>query len=1010
MPSLTPAIDTPSAQKETDFTLQPTVFEICCGSAGLSSALRRLGFNVHAIDHSANKHTPKVRTLVLDVSDSQQLSLLESMLHFTRPCYVHLGLPCGTCSRAREKPMPKKLGGRMGPQPLRDAENLLGLPFLQGADLTKVNLANALYKSAIGILKLCFLLQCLVSVENPGRSWIWPLLALLVNQTADEAFITWYSGLESVYFDACAHGSSRDKRTKLLATEGLFTDLAQNCPGDHQHASWQPFQGESGVIFPTAMEAEYPPVLCDRMAQCVMRRAQSLGVQPAVPPRLKDLLNLTLGQQTLRHAPLIPEYMDMVFLDQPSSNEAYKLLAAPFSQGQDTTELASVAAEHVEHVDKKPRGMFKYGVWHTPEQFLEKAASVIHPMDDEFYLHEVTRQAVKKVVVSDPLVLAKERLATVFNLRRLSNELALEDSAIKQAMHPDVKRCTEGKNIALFGHLLQQFGYWDMGALDLLKFGVPLVGFQPAPKGFKEQLVPATMTEEELLNSALWRRKTMMCQQKRFTAEEEKALIETTSDEVLRGFLQGPYTEQEMSVLQETEGWSLNPRFALFQGTTGKIRVIDDAKRSAVNSAYSATVKLQLQDIDYAANMVLLAMKEAEASGIPVDQWMGKTFDLSKAYKQLAILPEHQCHAVVGFPVKGTWQFFRSLALPFGCTGSVYGFVRVSQALWFILSKLLKTIMSHYFDDFPTIERGPGCKVLSLAVSAVLDMLGWIHAKEGDKALNFASAFDLLGVNFNLELTPKGILQVTNKTTRIEKLCTLLDGIAADGEISAAKASEVQGLLNFAVGFFSGKSLKHLVSTFAPFAEQSAAGKADALKELCAYAKFMLNSLRPRMHSIHGDGQPVLIFTDGAWEGGRASAGAILIDGAERYGYIIAVPTVLTDHWRQHAGEQIISQIEFWALVTVRWVFRAKLENRRVISWIDNEAARACAIKASSPSRTMRSLTRLLADMEVLWPVYSWIERVPSFSNPGDLPSRDRLAEAITRYNVQDGGTIDASV
>ena len=86
-----------------------------------------------------------------------------------------------------------------------------------------------------------------------------------------------------------------------------------------------------------------------------MRRAQSLGVQPAVPPRLKELLNLTLGQQTLRHAPLIPEYMDMVFLDQPSSNEAYKLLAAPFSQGQDTTELASVAAEHVEHVDKKPR-------------------------------------------------------------------------------------------------------------------------------------------------------------------------------------------------------------------------------------------------------------------------------------------------------------------------------------------------------------------------------------------------------------------------------------------------------------------------------------------------------------------------------------------------------------------------------------------------------------------------------------------------------------------------------
>ena len=139
------------------FTLQPVTIEICCGSAGLSSALRRLGFHVHAIDHAANRHSPKVRTLVLDVSNLQQLQLLESMIKFVKPCYIHLGLPCGTCSRAREKPMPKSMGGHMGPQPLRDADNLLGLPHLCGADLTKVTLANQLYRAAIVILQLfCF--------------------------------------------------------------------------------------------------------------------------------------------------------------------------------------------------------------------------------------------------------------------------------------------------------------------------------------------------------------------------------------------------------------------------------------------------------------------------------------------------------------------------------------------------------------------------------------------------------------------------------------------------------------------------------------------------------------------------------------------------------------------------------------------------------------------------------------------------------------------------------------
>ena len=45
-----------------------------------------------------------------------------------------------------------------------------------------------------------------------------------------------------------------------------------------------------------------------------------------------------------------------------------------------------------------------------------------------------------------------------------------------------------------------------------------------------------------------------------------------------------------------------------------------------------------------------------------------------------------------------------------------------------------------------------------LAFSALLDLLGWDHAKEGDKALNFAADFDLLGVTFNLGDMRLGIL------------------------------------------------------------------------------------------------------------------------------------------------------------------------------------------------------------------------------------------------------------
>ena len=299
----------------------------------------------------------------------------------------------------------------MGPPPLRDGDHLLGLPGLRDSDQTKVELANQLYRCAIQLLRLCMGLGCMVSIENPARSWLWALLAMLVKATDDADFIAWFAGLESVYFDACAHGSTRDKRTKLLGTPGLFTSLEASCPQNHKHASWQPYRSEQGIVFPTAAEAEYPALLCRRMANCVQQMAQTMNITPKVSARLKDLLKLNMGQQTVSHPPLVPEYKSYVYSDVPESNEAYKLLAAPPFQGAESTEQQPNSEEAPR---KRSRTTFKYGVWHTPEEFLQKAAEVRHPMDQDLALHQLTKEAIQKVVHTCPTKLAKERLAAVF--------------------------------------------------------------------------------------------------------------------------------------------------------------------------------------------------------------------------------------------------------------------------------------------------------------------------------------------------------------------------------------------------------------------------------------------------------------------------------------------------------------------------------------------------------------------------------------------------------------------
>ena len=901
--------------------------------------------------------------------------------------------------------MPAKFGGHLGPPPLRDAEHLMGLPNLRPVDQLKVDIANKLYQCAIHLLEVCMVLGCMISVENPARSWLWALLAMLVKATDKPDFIAWFANLESVYFDACAHGSERDKRTKLLATPGLFTELEACCPQNHVHASWQPFRTEQGIAFPTAAEAEYPSLLCDRMANCVLQMAKTFGVTPQIQPRLKDLLKLNMGQQTVRHPPLIPEYKTFVFSQSPVSDPAYKLLAAPLQQGAESTEQH----EHQETPCKRSRKTFNYGVWHSPEEFLHRATGVQHPMDYDSLLHPITTEAIDKVVNTCPTKLAKERLTAVFKIRKMSAELSQKERDLKATMHPDVRRCVQTKNISLFECLLSQLEYWDLDVVNLLKHGVPLVGLQPAPEGYQKQLVPASITEDELTRTAKWRRQAIMTSSRRMNPSEENALLEATTEEVKRGFLQGPYTEDEMTVLMGSEDWTLNPRFVLFQGANNKVRVIDDAKQGAVNAAYSSTVKLQLQDVDYAAAMVMEIMRVSAGMNVQLHEWSGKTFDLSKAYKQLAVLPDHQAHAVVGFPVNGTWRFYKSISLPFVCTGSVYGFVRVSQAWWFIVSKVLHSVTSHYFDDFPTLERAEGCKVLTLAFSAVLDLLGWEHAKEGDKAIGFASTFDLLGVTFDLNSLPKKTFAISNKVSRIEKLCKMLEEVETDRSLSAAKASELQGLLNFAVSFYMGRGLKHLISAFMPFAEGQRTQTPDELVHLCTYAKLMLQSQKPRVHSLGDARSPILIFTDGAYENGVATAGAVVIDGPSRMAFVVSVPDALVKLWTRVAGEQIISQVELWALVSVRWCLRKQLHGRRVIEWIDNEAARVCAIKANSPSISMKVLARLLADLELHWPTCSWTERVCSFSNPSDLPSRGKLEEALHKYNLTDGGILDAS-
>lgn len=227
------------------------------------------GFHAIPVDFSANKFTPKVKTLDIDLGSFAGLTLSTELIRNVKPFSAHFGLPCGTCSRAREIPVSKRLkaAGAPEPAPLRNFEHLLGVPGLKGSDLVRVESANRIYMNAVLLLFECFILQIHVILENPSRSWLWAVLAKLVKEFNNKDFSDWFFSLYDVDFDACMHGGERQKSTRFKTSSSCLQHLALACDGRHEHKAWTISLGLSSWQFSTAAEAEYPALLCQRVAK-----------------------------------------------------------------------------------------------------------------------------------------------------------------------------------------------------------------------------------------------------------------------------------------------------------------------------------------------------------------------------------------------------------------------------------------------------------------------------------------------------------------------------------------------------------------------------------------------------------------------------------------------------------------------------------------------------------------------------------------------------------------------
>ena len=334
--------------------------------------------------------------------------------------------------------------------------------------------------------------------------------------------------------------------------------------------------------------------------------------------------------------------------------------------------------------------------------------------------------------------------------------------------------------------------------------------------------------------------------------------------------------------------------------------------------------------------------------------------------------------------------FYISDALPFGARGSVFSFLRTSRALSFLMNVGLLVPSSVFFDDFPSLTEGGSRASAFEGPRALLKALGWLYADDEEKCRPFSSSFDVLGCTMDLRNLSAGTLVMSNRSGRLESIKDMVTKLR-DGSDDRRLVQIAQGHLNFASGFIMGRALQPLARSL------SWKQSRDDFVGLCDEILSTLGKCKPRNISWHSPAPPLLLFTDASYEGGVAGIGAVLVDtlGGRPEVYDGHIPEDLIQHWTSTGQEQVISQAELAVVVAMRFMLGSRLKGRRIIYFIDNEAARFALLKGTSGKNSMQRLAAAFHAADLSHPCIAWVERVPSPSNPSDSPSRGRADECV---------------
>ena len=1003
--------------------------EVFAGSARLSQALQDSQFSAIAVDHKDKSGHPILR---LDLTNPAEAQILLDLIreHARIIRYIHLAPPCGTCSAARSKPIASfERAGVPSPAPLRSLDHILGFPHLSGTDLLRTSHANKLYEVTAQILLLADSLHIAVSLENPSNSLFWSIPCIASALASIKGF--------DVHFAHCMHGGRRDKKTCWWSNRPWFAALEAPCSRDHPHSSWAPRLVAGKPVFPTAEEAAYPHLLCKRVACLVLQRGGPLEVPKALHGPSSAITRLVWEKPSRRFLSLVPEYtqFDMwaVPLEQQSRaaqilkcypkgarvcdrrlcrwgevracippRVPFKVLRHQLGPSWSWCQLAEgLASQPVEDGDVsvvcgmcspsnfvETAEILVIGVPRSPEVFLQEAVKAGHPknkfasqMDDS--ATRLINNLFQGVLGQNP---GGEDILTNWQSRKHS--LEDKEKEIKASLDPTVARILEKKSTELESELLRELDYPDKSLVPDMRSGFNLTGWIPTTGVHDPDVRPPKSSVDIQMISAKARNTATLQKMKLMVVDDvAKETWNETKKELDNDWLFEDVSPDLNKVL-------IAPRFGVQQGL--KTRVIDNGKSCGINSTTGLPERFRLHGIDYLACLLTWAMSDPRSVGARL---VGKTIDLTSAYKQYAVKPTDR--ALLRIYVKdtdsNTVRTFGSNVLPFGTTGSVGGFLRTSSATWFIGAFGLGLCWVSYFDDYPLLALEQHSPDADRCAQGLFDVLGIAFAREGKKATSFASQFKALGLLVDLSNFGEGRVVIRHTPERVMELRATLLKVLETDKLEPAAAESLRGRLHWFSSFLFGRRSSIALGEIGKRANgiNGHAALGDDLRKALLFLKDEALEGEPLVL----DKTPkntFLIFTDGSLEGDVGMLGGILYDARGNPLSFFSGELQQDVMSRLYScSDHPIYEVELLAAWTAISVWGEELKDSFSCFYLDNEGAKGGLISCKSSTEHGSKVVHAFVRIEDKIRCRAWFSRVPSASNPSDGPSRGEFSDLL---------------